>query len=88
VDDRFGMSRDELQTRLLQDGIDTRRAAYEIHTMPPYRRDLHLPVAARLSAQGLHLPSAASLTEEDQAYVIERVAALASARPPALTATR
>jgi len=80
VGEEFGMSRDELQARLLQDGIDSRRAAYEIHTMPPYRRDVHLPVAERLSEQGLHLPSAASLTEEDQAYVIERVTALASPR--------
>ena len=41
--------------------------------MPPYRRDDHYPVAERLSEQGLHLPSGVSLSEADQAYVIEQI---------------
>ena len=72
------MGRDELQSELLRHGIDTRRAAYEIHTMPPYYRDERYPVAERLSRQGLHLPSAASLTVSDQDYVIGRIVELAA----------
>ena len=67
------MGRDELKSELLRRGVDTRRAAYEIHTMPPYLRDERYTVAERLSQQGLHLPSGASLSEEDQAYVIGQV---------------
>ena len=73
VDQEFGVSRDDLQAELLRRGVDSRRAAYEIHTMPPYRRDDHYPVAERLSEQGLHLPSGVSLSEADQAYVIEQI---------------
>lgn len=76
----FGMSRDEVQEALRARGIDTRRAAYEIHTMPPHYQPTHYPVAARLSEQGLHLPSGVSLTEEDQAYVIDSIRALARRR--------
>jgi perosamine synthetase len=82
IPDEFGMSRDRLRAELLCRGVDTRRAAYQIHTMPPYSKDEPYPVADRLSRRGLHLPSAASLTETDQAYVIEQILELA--RVPAV----
>jgi perosamine synthetase len=65
-----GITRDHLQDALLDRGIDSRRAAYEIHTMPPHYRAQYYPVAARLSDEGLHLPSAVSLTDVDQEYVV------------------
>jgi perosamine synthetase len=82
IDGEFGMTRDQLQAELLRRGIDTRRAAYEIHTMPPYRTAERYPVAARLSLQGLHLPSGASLAETDQDYVIESIAEASEPRAP------
>ena len=85
VDQAFGMHRDQVQAELGRHGIDTRRAAYEIHTMPPYLRDGRYPVAERLSDQGLHLPSGVTLSDDDQTYVIERIRELAGspARQPA-----
>jgi perosamine synthetase len=77
ITDDFGMSRDQLQTGLRDLGVDTRRAAYQIHTMPPYLDHQWYPVAERLSRQGLHLPSGVPLSDEDQGYVIESIQALA-----------
>jgi len=79
VEPAFGLTRDQLQGALRDRGIDTRRAAYEIHTMPPYRsrERRRYPVAERLSAQGLHLPSGAGLSVSDQMYVIDSIRDLA-----------
>jgi len=79
VTEELGLTRDGLQKALKEQGIDTRRAAYEIHTMPPYRsmERRGYPVAARLSQQGLHLPSGSGLSEADQAYVIQCIKDLA-----------
>jgi perosamine synthetase len=83
VGDAYGLSRDQLQQALRDRGIDTRRAAYQIHTMPPYRSGDRgrYPVAERLSAQGLHLPSGSGLTLSDQTYVIDSIRQLAGAEP-------
>jgi perosamine synthetase len=76
ITDEFGMSRDQLQAHLRDRGVDTRRAAYQIHTMPPYLDDQRYPVAERLSRQGLHLPSGVTLSDEDQEYVIDTIQGL------------
>jgi perosamine synthetase len=83
VKPEFGRSRDHLQNALRDRGIDTRRAAYEIHTMPPYQTGerRRYPVAAQLSAEGLHLPSGSGLSVSDQMYVIDSIRELAGLRP-------
>lgn len=72
VEDNFGISRDELMLKLKKQRIDTRPFFYPIHTMPPYRDCLRLPVAEELSRKGLNLPSGATLKEEH----IRRIAGL------------
>ncbi len=75
---RFGLERDAFIARLAEAGIETRPLFYPLHEMPPYRgyagnRDF--PHATRLSANGLSLPSAVTLTDGEIEYicgVIER----------------
>lgn len=65
------IERDLLLKHLLERGVETRPFFYPMHKMPPYRdstRDT-FPVASRLAAQGLSLPSSANLTKEDVAYI-------------------
>ena len=66
----FGMERDVLLTALRNRGIDTRPLFPPTHTQPIYATGQCLPVAERLAAEGLSLPSAVNLRMED----IQRVA--------------
>ena len=50
-----------------------------LHMLPPYREPQVFRHAQAISRRGLSLPSAASLTDEDQDYVIESVRALVGA---------
>jgi perosamine synthetase len=67
----FGCSRDELIARLLERGIEARPFFPPVHTQPVYSTGQSLPVAERLAAIGLCLPSAPQLHSTD----IQRVAA-------------
>lgn len=65
------IDRDLLMEHLLERGIETRPFFYPMHRMPPYHeaaRDA-FPVATRLAARGLSLPSSASLSEQDIAFI-------------------
>jgi len=52
-----------------------------MHTLPPYRElaTSDYPVADRLAARGINLPSSAMLTREDVAYVAEALRAAIAA---------
>jgi perosamine synthetase len=65
------IDRDLLISHLLERGIETRPFFYPMHVMPPYRDAVpeDFPVASGLAAQGLSLPSSASLTKEDVTYI-------------------
>jgi perosamine synthetase len=70
--DRLGISRDQVIERLAQAGIESRPLFYPLHAMPIYRphaggRDL--AVSRRLSAGGLSLPSAVTLSEGEIDYI-------------------
>jgi perosamine synthetase len=71
----YGRSRDELMAALRQDGIDTRPLFHPVHTQPIYRTGQHLPVAERLARDGLSLPSAVGLRQEDIQRVTDAIAA-------------
>jgi len=71
VQDDFPLSRDGLIAHLRAQKIDTRPFFVPMHELPAYARGERLPVAERLSRQGLNLPSSTTLTEAQ----IERVAA-------------
>ncbi len=62
--------RDDVIAELAGRGIETRPAFYPMHVMPPYREaDGSYPVAERLGARGLSLPTHALLTEGDVDYI-------------------
>jgi perosamine synthetase len=74
------VSRTELQRRLLADGIATRRGVTAIHTERAYsERAWLLPKTDACARDALLLPLFPDLSDEQQDYVIERVAAHVSA---------
>ncbi len=72
IEEEYGIGRDELIAKLKESGVDSRPVFYPIHTMPPYRQDIVLPVAEELGSKGISLPSGIGLKDEE----IERVASL------------
>ncbi len=76
VEDAFGITRDALRRRLARRGIETRTFFIPIHLQPiyyrAYRRERY-PVAEELCRRGLYLPSGATLTEAEIAYVCDAV---------------
>lgn len=69
------VDRNELMRRLLVDGVPTRRGVMAIHTEPAYAdAAAALPNTEDASARSLMLPLFAGLTDEQQEYVIERLA--------------
>jgi len=69
VDGHYGLNKDELQSKLEESGIETRRFFYPIHQMPPYKKysaskDSY-PIAEKLSKTGLNLPGSVKLTEKE-----------------------
>ncbi len=76
VEEDFGMGRDELMRELAARGIETRPFFVPIHRQPLYgpllRNERH-PVAERLAACGLYLPSGTGLTDAEIDRVTEAV---------------
>jgi perosamine synthetase len=78
VEPAFGITRDELMQRLAAAGIETRTFFCGMHQQPflraqPGYRDVACPVADRLWASGLYLPSAPTLTEATIAQVADAI---------------
>lgn len=71
--DRFG-DREAIMVRLKERGIETRGVVYPMHQLPPYQdaaRGARFPVADRLSARGVNLPTWAGVTREDVRYICQ-----------------
>ena len=82
-----GSARDEVMRQLEQAGIETRPVFYPTHFMPPYREpEGSYPVAERISACGISLPTHCSLEEEDVAYIADQLA-MALERTPVARAS-
>jgi perosamine synthetase len=77
VEDSFAAGRDELAAHLKKRGIDSRPFFHPLHTMPPYRQDISLPVAESLAGKGLNLPSSALLREGDIERIVGAIKELA-----------
>ena len=73
VNPAFGISRDELGTKLKKSGIDTRPFFVPLHKLPPYRDFKNYPVAEKLSKKGLNLPSSPALTKAEIKYISEKI---------------
>jgi perosamine synthetase len=72
-----GLSRDQFMTELSGQGIETRPVFYPMHVMPPFLdTQSTYPVADMLARNGVSLPTHAAMTEEDVAYVADRIRAL------------
>jgi perosamine synthetase len=70
-----GTERDEVMRRLEEAGVETRPVFYPVHLMPPYREpEGSYPVAERIGARGISLPTHCSLKEEDVAYIADQLA--------------
>jgi perosamine synthetase len=75
---RFG-PRDEVMAVLADAGIETRPFFYPLHTLPMYsaaNEGKLFPVADDLGRRGVNLPSSATLTREEVAYVCGHLRAL------------
>ena len=71
-EERFGMDRDRLRRHLAARGVETRTLFVPMHLQPIYQQRFagqRYPVAERLGATGLYLPSGPSLSDEDIAYI-------------------
>ncbi len=81
--ERTGLTRDDLMERLLLRGIETRPLFYPLHFMPPYRRFARqgsYPNAEWLSANGLSLPSAVTLKDEELDHVTAAISQILDVR--------
>jgi perosamine synthetase len=76
------LSRDAFMAGLDEDGIETRPVFYPMHVLPPYLQDGRpFPVADRLAARGLNLPTHGMLTEDDVDYIVARIRSRIAASP-------
>ncbi len=76
IADEFGLTRDELRARLAAHGIETRTFFVPIHMQPAYCdafRGRRFPVAERLGARGLYLPSGPRIGEAEVARVADAI---------------
>jgi len=76
IDENYPLTRDELILALREHNIDSRPFFHPLDTLPPYRRTVPSPTALRLSQQGLNLPSAPSLTDDQVRYICDTLRAL------------
>jgi len=76
LDDLIPFGPEALAAQLLARGVETRPVVIPMHALPPYQHlqpGARFPVADRLAARGLSLPTSAALTRDDVAYVCEAV---------------
>lgn len=88
VDPACGIDRDGMRAALAADGIDTRPTFPRISTYPIWaqRRSVPAPVAERIAARGINLPSGVRLRRDQVARVgesVRRAVSSASARQAA-----
>lgn len=66
--------RDELMRFLAENGVETRPFFFPAHELPMYPRDIAYPVAERLGASGINLPSFPELTVDEIDTVCDLIA--------------
>ena len=76
--DKFGIGRDELRRRLAQSAIETRTFFVPMNLQPVFFerfKNERYPVAERLCAEGLYLPSSARLTNSEIDFICKCIRA-------------
>jgi perosamine synthetase len=79
----LGISRDDFCDRLKRVGIDTRPLFYPLHTMPPYQNcktSGELANSKNISARGVSLPSAVTLTDSEIDHTISAIDRICNVR--------
>ena len=72
VEDKLGITRDELIPFLGKKGIETRPFFYPLHVLPPYKAyDDTLNLARSISLKGLNFPSSPTLGKNEIDYIVE-----------------
>ncbi len=72
IEDKYGISRDELMDKLRNKGIDTRPFFYLISTMPNFNNE-KMPVAEEISNRGINLPSSVTLNQEEISMIAKAI---------------
>lgn len=78
IEDKFGISRDNLMEKLREKGIDTRTFFIPVHQQSAFLnmglfKGEGYPIAEELGKRGLYLPSSSGLTEEQIYYICQAV---------------
>lgn len=79
--DHSTLGRDDLMKHLQANGIETRPLFFPLHTMPPYRSysgNQDFPNTQWISANGISLPSALTLKENEIKYVCNQLRSIVS----------
>ncbi len=72
LQDKVTKNRDQVMQQMEECNIEMRPLFYPMHIMPPYYdTNVECPVAEKLAARGISLPSHALLTEENVRYICE-----------------
>lgn len=72
--DKAKLNRDEVAAVLAEKGIETRPLFYPMHIMPVYEdKNAACPVAEKVAAAGLNLPTHSLLKQEDVVYICDCV---------------
>jgi len=69
----FSISRNQLMTKLKEDGIDSRPVFPTISKYPMWKSDCHNPNAIAISENSINLPSGHNLTKKEVNYVCESI---------------
>jgi len=78
IEDKFGMSRDKLMSKLKEEGIETRSSFIPMHQQPVFhkmglfKREKY-PIAEELSKKGMYLPSSSGLKEKEIRYIFDTI---------------
>jgi len=78
IEEKFGISRDELMRRLAEKGIETRTFFIPMHQQPALInmglfRGENYPVAEEISRQGLYLPSGSGLSAAQIEHICQQI---------------
>jgi perosamine synthetase len=75
LNEKVGVTRDQLMEKLAMEGIETRNLFYPLHEMPLYQRyaNLSYHASSAVSRRGLSLPSSVKLNEEDIIYITRKI---------------
>lgn len=74
---KYGYTRDQLTAYLNSKNIETRPFFFPIPLLPPYKsanQNKHFPATIKIAAQGMNLPTFASLTDKEIKYICQVIA--------------